>query len=286
MTLSKNQINFYQTHGYLTINDVINKNEFNELETTTQKWVDKSRTITQNDEIFILEENHSAENPRLKRIKDPYKVDETYKKLVHNNNLLDIIEDLIGPNIRLQGTKLNMKASGGGQQVEWHTDWGHYPHTNDDILAVGVALDDMTEENGCLLVIPGSHKKPETSHHEDGIFVGAVEQVDMNEAVPLIVKAGGISIHHVRTLHASAPNFSDKERRFLLLSYRAVDSFPLAQPETTNWDAWNKLIIRGNSTIQPRLEKLPVFFPQPTPSTERGNIFGIQSKLKKSHFTH
>ena len=136
MTLSKEQINFYQTHGYLTINDVINKNEFNELETTTQKWVDKSRTVTQNDEIFILEENHSAENPRLKRIKDPYKVDETYKKLVHNNNLLDIIEDLIGPNIRLQGTKLNMKASGGGQQVEWHTDWGHYPHRAAEVPGV------------------------------------------------------------------------------------------------------------------------------------------------------
>ena len=283
--LSAKQIDFYKTNGYLTISNVINQDELNELKTVTEKWVNKSRSITEDNEIFVLELNHSSENPRLKRIKEPYKVDETYKNLVHNNNILDIVEDLIGPNIRLQGTKLNMKASGGGQQVEWHTDWGHYPHTNDDLLAVGVALDDMTEKNGCLLAIPGSHKQPETSHHEDGYFVGAVNNVDMNQAVPLLVKAGGISIHHVRTLHASAPNFSNKERRFLLLSYRAVDAFPLAQPETSNWDAWNSCIIRGKPTIQPRLEKLPVFFPGPIHGG-KGNIFAIQSKMKKSHFAH
>ena len=68
-----------------------------------------------------------------------------------------------------------MKMPGGGRQVEWHTDWGHYPHTNDDLLAVGVPLDDSTEENGCLMVIPGSHKWTATNHHEDGFFVGAAE---------------------------------------------------------------------------------------------------------------
>ena len=74
------------------------------------------------------------------------------------------------PNIRHHHTKLNNKAPGGGAQVEWHTDWGFYPHTNDDILEVGVAIDPMTIENGSLMVVPGSHKGPAYDHHENGVL--------------------------------------------------------------------------------------------------------------------
>ena len=65
------------------------------------------------------------------------------------------------------------------------------------------------------MCIPGSHKGPAWDHHEDGYFVGAVQESDfnMNEAVPIMLKAGGVSIHHVRTLHGSAPNVSNRPRR-------------------------------------------------------------------------
>ena len=147
-----------------------------------------------------------------------------------------------------------MKMPEGGRQIEWHTDWGHYPHTNDDLLAVGVPLDNATEENGCMLVIPGSHKWPEISHHQDGYFVGAVnsDHIDMGKAVPMTMNTGAISIHHVRTLHASAPNLSENPRRLLLLSYGAVDAFPLTGLGMS-WDDWNKQIVRGRPTFQPRL---------------------------------
>ena len=59
--------------------------------------------------------------------------------------------------------KINIKAPEYGAAVEWHQDWAFYPHTNDDLLAIGVALDDCEEENGPLMVIPGSHKGPYTT---------------------------------------------------------------------------------------------------------------------------
>ena len=74
-----------------------------------------------------------------------------YEAAMRKEGLLDIIEQLLGPNVKLHHTKLNMKAPGGGAQVEWHTDWGFYPATNDDILEIGLKFDDMEIENGCLM---------------------------------------------------------------------------------------------------------------------------------------
>ena len=68
----------------------------------------------------------------------------------------------------------NIKLAEFGAAVEWHQDWAFYPHTNDDILAVGVMLDDCTADNGPLLVVPGSHKGPIWDHHADGLFCGAL----------------------------------------------------------------------------------------------------------------
>ena len=140
----------------------------------------------------------------------------------------NIVEQLIGPGVSHNGHKLNMKYPEFGSPVEWHQDWAFYPYTNDDLLAVGVAIDDMSLENGCLMVIPGSHKGPTYDHHQNGIFVGAVTDPNFSSdnAVPVQVKAGGISIHHVRTLHGSAPNTSSNPRRLLLLQYCAIDAWP------------------------------------------------------------
>ena len=88
--------------------------------------------------------------------------------------------------------KLNMKSAEFGSPVEWHQDWAFYPHTNDDLLAVGIAIDAMTSENGCLLAIPGSHRGRVYNHHQDGHFAGAVTEADFNAegAVPIEVGAG------------------------------------------------------------------------------------------------
>ena len=69
--------------------------------------------------------------------------------------------------------KINIKAPEYGAAVEWHQDWAFYPHANDDLLAIGVALDDCEEENGPLMVIPGSHKGPIYDHHAREIFSAA-----------------------------------------------------------------------------------------------------------------
>ena len=194
--------------------------------------------------------------------------------------MLDIVAQLIGPGIHYNGDKLNLKLASVGSPVEWHQDWPFYPHTNDDLLAVGVAMDDSTLDNGCLLVLPGTHTGPILDHHEDGHFVGAVTDPGFRPegAVPITLKAGGISIHHARLLHGSAPNRSTRPRRLLLFQYCAIDAWPLMGGEMY-WDTYVASILRGQPTNQPRLAPVPVRLPRPQP-LQSGGIYEMQEKLK------
>ncbi len=277
--LSPQQIAFYHENGYLTVENVLQPDELAALQRVTDEFVERSRSITAHDAIFDLEPNHSAEKPRLRRIKSPILHHEVYDQTLRNPAILDIVEQLIGVGVRSNGNKLNMKEPDHGSAVEWHQDWAFYPHTNDDLLAVGVAIDDMTEENGCMLMVPGSHRADLYSHHENGVFVGAVSESDFQPetVAKCLVKAGGITIHHARTLHASTPNHSSKPRRLLLFQYCSLDSWPLEG--FASYDDYCASIIRGQPSVRPRLTAVPVIIPLPKPKNA-GSIFEIQEALQ------
>ena len=94
----------------------------------------------------------------MRRIKTPHLWHPAYAAMVRHPNILEVLKRLWGPSIRFDVSKLNLKAAGYGAPVEWHQDWAFYPHTNDDLAAVGIMIDDVDEDNGPLLVIPGTHK--------------------------------------------------------------------------------------------------------------------------------
>ncbi len=280
--LSQQQIQSYREQGYLAVEQVLTAAEVEELRRVTDEFVEKSRQVTQHDEVFDLEPGHTPEHPKLRRIKSPASHHPVYDRALRHGRILDLVAQLIGPSIRYNGQKLNLKSAEFGSPVEWHQDWAFYPHTNDDLLAVGVAIDDMTLENGCLLVIPGSHKGPILDHHQDGRFVGAVTQEGFDDAaaVPVQVKAGGISIHHVRMLHGSLPNTSERPRRLLLFQYCAGDAWPIMG---TTGETWEKTLLRGELTWQPRVTQVPVRIPLP-PALRQGSIYETQTVLHRSTF--
>ena len=281
--LTSKKIDFYHKNGYLGVEGVLSADEVAELRRVTEGFVQLSASVTEHTDVFDLEPGHTPESPKLRRLKDPIKHHEVYKKFLHHPRILDIVEQLIGPGLRTNGNKLNMKSPEYGSPVEWHQDWAFYPHTNDDILAVGVSMDEMKYENGCLLVIPGSHKGPVYSHHQDGHFAGAVteELPDADKAVPIELEEGGISIHHVRTLHASAKNVSSRPRRLLLYQYCAPDAWSLQG--YPNWQAYLDSMVRGEPTNRPRLVDVPVLMPLPE-SVRGGSIYETQTILEKPVF--
>lgn len=282
--LTPAQIESYRRDGYLGVENVFSPAEVADLRRVTDEFVEKSRAITANDAVFDLEPSHTPQNPRLRRLKDPIKQHAVYRQALLNARLLGIVSQLIGPDLTTNGNKLNLKLADVGSPVEWHQDWAFYPHTNDDLLAVGIAMDDSTLENGCLMVIPGSHRGPLLNHHQDGVFIGAVTEPGFQPtgAIPIMLKAGGVSIHHARTLHGSAPNRSARARRLLLFQYCAADAWPLL-PGDKPWETYTASMVQGQPTSRPRLADVPVRLPLP-PAKYGGSIYENQRGLKNSIF--
>ncbi len=285
--LSREQVETYREQGYLLVEDVIEGELLERLRRATHEMIDRSRSVTASDAVFDLDEGHSAERPRLTRIKQPHLNVPGFDEVLHAPKVKAALQALLGPAVRLQTTKLNTKAPGGGAAVEWHQDWAFYPHTNDDLLAVGLMLEDVDEANGPLMVIPGTHKGPVLSHAVNGVFAGAINPADplfeRDRIVTLTGRAGSMTVHHVRLLHGSAPNMSDRARLICFYELAAADAWPLAGGSTafvglTPQQVWEKIqagMVYGEPTIRPRLADVPVLLPLP-PAPDQGSIFKIQ----------
>lgn len=288
--LSQQEIDFYNENGYLLVENAISQEQLKQMRKATAALMDQSRVVSESDHRFDLDEGHGPNNPRLTRIKLPHKLDPVYWHVLKNSKMTGVLTSLLGPNTMIQTTKLNTKAPGGGQAVEWHQDWAFYPHTNDTMLAFGLMLEDVDEANGPLQVIPGSHKGPVLAHtNKDGVFCGAVDPTDpdfdYSKAVTLTGKAGDMTVHHVRMLHGSAPNNSDRNRYILFYECRAADAWPLMGSgpsfglaklgQQGLWDELHNNIITGEFDAVPRCEAVPVRMPLP-PAPDAGSIFKTQ----------
>ena len=284
--LTQAQREEYDRVGAIVVPDVLTPEEVAELRAVTDGFVERAREVAAHDAVYDLEDSHTPESPRVRRIKAPHLHHEAYARLVRHPGIVAVLQDLWGPDIRFDTAKLNMKSAGFGAAVEWHQDWAFYPHTNDDLAAVGVMMDDVEMENGPLLIIPGSHKGPVFDHHAEGKFCGAMDpskrEVDYAKAIPLTGKAGSITVHHVRAVHGSAPNLSNRDRRLLLFQFRAADAWPLLGfPE--GLEAYDALMVAGRSGIEPRLTAVPVRLPLP-PADLQGSIYENQKGLKNRFF--
>ena len=285
--LSKEQKSFYEDNGYLLVEDVVSPAQLAKLQSITYDLIEKSRAITESDEIYDLDEGHTSQTPRLTRIKLPHKQDPYYWEILKNSGVTQVLNHLLGKDTTLITSKLNTKAPSGGSAVEWHQDWAFYPHTNDDLLAFGLMLEDVTLDNGPLMVIPGTHKGPLLSHKNNDMFCGAISADDplfkAEQAVTLSGKAGSMTIHHARTLHGSAPNLSDRNRLILFYEVAKADAWPIlgassyihSLGQRKFWDDIQERTITGAPCLQPRLENVPVEMPLP-PALDNTSIFKTQ----------
>lgn len=280
------QVAFYRDNGYVVVDNVLSAAQLAALRREVDDLVAQAAAVQEHNDIYDLEETHTPQQPRVRRIKTPHRWMPSVGELFADAKLVGILTRLVGPGVRFQTSKLNMKAAGFGAPVEWHQDWAFYPHTNDDLLAVGVMLDDVDADNGPMLVIPGSHRGPVYDHHQDGYFCGAVDPqacaLDVSQAVAVTAPAGSMSFHHVRLMHGSALNRSARSRRLLLLQYTAVDAWPLARP-VQDMTAYDELIVAGEPTVAPRLAAVPVRLPLP-PAPYQGSIYENQRGSARRYF--
>jgi hypothetical protein len=147
-------------------------------------------------------------------------------KIVHSAAVLDAVEDVIGPDIRLFHLSVWPKDAGDPAYVSWHQDATYFGLEPPVQVTAWVALTDASIEAGCMEVIPGSHKLGQLHHAEHdarhnllsrGQTVTADFDKSRTEFMP--VRAGQFSLHHTHLLHNSRPNLSADRRIGLGISY-------------------------------------------------------------------
>ncbi len=145
--------------------------------------------------------------------------------------ILDPVSEILGPNLMVWTADIFAKPARSEKYVGWHQDityWGM--GETDHVVTAWIALSPATVESGCMRFVPGSHKQsvvPHADRPEDGAMLSrgqeiAVE-VDENDAIPVILRPGEMSLHHGRMFHASGPNHSDDRRIGLAIRYIRPD---------------------------------------------------------------
>jgi hypothetical protein len=144
--------------------------------------------------------------------------------------LVDVAEQIIGPNIKGATSQLTFKMRGNTKSFAWHQDNGYGELDPYNAISCLTALDDTDTQNGCLWLIPGSNREGQASHERkqqasDSNYKGELEtRVDESQAIPIPMKAGECLFFNCWTLHKSEGNFSDRDRRILFLRYADADA--------------------------------------------------------------
>ena len=257
--------------GVLTVENAVSADMLDALRETFAAWVEESRAhdsdygeTLDGRARFDLQPGHSAQVPGLRRIQSPEEVSEVFERAMREAATVDMCAELIGPGLRFHHGKVNSKLPGAATEIKFHQDFPFEPMTNDDMITCLLFIDDVTEQNGPLEVIPGTHKGPLYSHWHDGVFTGAVSDQALAEhranTVTCTGKAGSVCLMHARLLHGSAPNLSDTARTLYITTYYAEDAIELSPNHLPS--RFTHELVRGEASGRVRCTSYDMALPE------------------------
>ena len=277
----------FQKDGFLVLENALTDSQLSALNSDLSMWIEESRgnvksygKIMDGRPRFDLQlDTHSFDKPALRRITSPAEISQACLDVVKDNQALDLVSEIFGPNIKHWTNKINLKLPGSGTEVKFHQDFPYEPHSNEDIMTVLFFLDDVTLENGPLEVIAGSHNGPLYSLWHDGIFTGAVsaevEAECKTKSISCTGKAGSACLMHSKLMHGSKSNKTQSARSLFIVSYTAEDAVSLTEnPLPSELDG---MIVRGKKTGIVRSTSYSVELPE---YPQEVSFFDQQSKMK------
>ncbi|MFJ4960905.1 Phytanoyl-CoA dioxygenase (PhyH) [Streptomyces sp. ADI96-02] len=287
--LTDQQVEFYRNNGFCVAEGIIG-----------DQLVERARNVIDgllsSPDITDVAELEPGDEMMARRIWAPTSRDKVFVEIAEDEILLDAAAQLIGPDIVLQYSKLNVKPPKVGSVVEWHQDFAYYPHTNTDLLACLIYLDDATPENSCLKVAAGSHRQGILSHHVDEHFGGKITSladvgVDESTVVDCPGPAGTVVFLHPLAAHASEKNTSDRYRRVFIPAFRSADALPIYYgPHAAHNEPTAKLV-RGRQATTARCEE--GVWQLPLAAAEFNSLYQIQEgshldakKSSTGYFSH
>jgi len=171
------------------------------------------------------------------------------RDLAKHPKILDAVEDVMGPNLMVWGLSLFIKDADSPNYVSWHQDSTYWGLSKPNVTTAWIALSSANRQSGCMKMMPGTHKWEQIAHkdtlaQENLLTRGQEIAVDVNEndAAYLELAPGEISLHNIRTVHASAPNVSPDRRIGIAVRYITPD---VKQVNADGDSAW---LVRGEDT--------------------------------------
>ncbi|MES2464259.1 MAG: phytanoyl-CoA dioxygenase family protein [Armatimonadota bacterium] len=145
--------------------------------------------------------------------------DAAIRSFVSRPEFVSITTEILGPDVDLYWNQSVFKAPEGEKQFPWHQDDGYTPVTPSPYLTLWLALNDATPQNGCISVMPGSHKKGLLPHRNSDIGLVCHDADDPDQGVLVPVKAGSMAVFWSLTMHKSGANVSAGPRKAFVIQY-------------------------------------------------------------------
>ncbi|MGG1515621.1 phytanoyl-CoA dioxygenase family protein [Paenibacillus oryzisoli] len=243
--ISREEANFYQENGYLLVRDVFNPDEIKEMRNAVDLIISRAAQSK-------FDKNHTWEGDYLgdedvrklvlKGFHEVHYHHASFNRAAVHPNMVAVLQQLIGPNVQLHHSKMLVKPPEKGAAFPMHQDYPYFPHTRHTMLAASVHLDDADEENGCLHVIPGSHKEGALPHVGKHYLDHRTYPISLG--TPCVAKAGDVLFFNYLTIHGSNVNRSARPRRNVLFQYRDPQDEPLME---THFDWGMGLMVAGEN---------------------------------------
>ncbi len=181
------------------------------------------------------------------------------RDLFLSDSLIDVAAQIVGPDVALFTSYVISKRPDDGLAVDWHQDAAFFPIEPMDTFTLWLAVDDSDVENGCMRVIPGSHREEAVLLHKVDLNSGttlpmSLDNLDLTDAKDVQLRAGEYSVHDPWILHGSNPNRSSRRRCGITLKYisthAAIDR-TFRSPSGFDWDGLRLYLARGNPGRHP-----------------------------------
>ena len=280
--LTEKQRETFFAEGYLCLPEFVPGRLLARLRAASNAAVERSRSLFASNMEFSLSPDHTPKTPRPSRLFRANDDDPAFWEYTSSPPLVDLVADLVGPDVRYREAYINYKCPNSAMTVHWHQDFAFFPHTNPSVITTITYPEDVTPEMGPLMVVPGSHVGEIFDHYDAaGEFTARVSDADlarapMERAVSLTGPAGTTIIIDGGMLHGSQCNKTESLRPALIIGYSAADAFPYTEMSPQHADAHVWQIVRGRRPLHAHQQPVRVKVPPVWTSDDFEPIFDMQ----------
>jgi len=231
MKLTPEQISQFHERGYIYVGEILDATELEEAREAFQRIFDsKPRSFRD----LGLQDSETGQQAAILQVLNIYQLDEIFRRTECRPDVVDAVESLLDtPAIRLYGDQALFKPPKHGSRVLWHQDNGYWQLEPANVVSMWLALDDADDSNGCMRVLPGSHKWGLLDHAQstENEELRGIE-VNEDDVVSVHVPAGHAMMHHCLTVHGTQANHSARPRRAVAITYMQADALQRGEPMT------------------------------------------------------